>query len=93
MGQSLTLQCEVTTVRGITSKADIVWRRNGTLVNTTRLTATTTEDNHLLVYRDFYIISQLSTYDDGAKYECRLIVYSSPVIQVSNHVRLHVIGK
>ena len=31
VGQSLTLQCEVTTVRGITSRVDIVWSSDGTV--------------------------------------------------------------
>ena len=32
VGQSLTLQCEVTTVRGITSRVDIVWSSDGTVL-------------------------------------------------------------
>ena len=93
VSQSLTLQCKVITVRGIISRADIVWRRYDTIVNTTRLTATTTTKSNLVVYRDFYIISQLSTFDDGANYECRLIIYSSPVIQVDDNVRLDLTGE
>ena len=30
VGQSLIVQCEVTTVRGITSRVDIVWSSDGT---------------------------------------------------------------
>ena len=32
VGQSLTLQCEVTTVRGITSRVDIVWSSGGSIL-------------------------------------------------------------
>ena len=39
VGQSLTLRCSGTTVRGIISKVYIVWRRDNTTVNTTHITA------------------------------------------------------
>ena len=45
VGQSLTLQCEVTTVRGITSSVDIVWSSDGmVLQTTTNLTAAIMND-------------------------------------------------
>ena len=81
VGQSLTLQCEMTTVRGITSRVDIMWRRNNTLVNSTRVTAINAVGSSP-VYRDFYTISQLSTSHDGVTYECRSIIRSRPRIRV-----------
>ena len=74
MGQSLTLYCNGTTARGITSDVDIVWRRDDTIVkNVTHVTPTTTMDN-LLVYEDLYTISQLNISDNNAVYECRMVV-------------------
>ena len=78
VGQSLTLQCEVTTVRGITSRVDIVWRRNDTIINSTRVTAVGSSP----VYRNFYTISQLNTSHDGEMYECRSIIRTRPRIRV-----------
>ena len=54
VGQSLTLQCVVTTVRGITSRVDIVWRNSsgGNELQRKDNVSSTTVDNSL-VYRNF----------------------------------------
>ena len=92
VGQSLTLQCNGTTVRGITSDVNILWRRGNTVIATTRVTAATTTDN-LLVYRDSYAISQLNTSDDDVVYECRLAVHSTPQVRANDFVTLDVTRK
>ena len=56
VGQSLTLQCEVTTVRGITSRVDIMWSSDGTTLRRINDTTAITMDNSL-VYTDSYTIS------------------------------------
>ena len=93
VGESLTLQCEVTTVRGITSRVDIVWMRNNTVVQTTNMTTTTTTMNNLLVYSDSYTISQLSTSDDNIEYRCRLAIRASPMVKADDTVTLDVTGE
>ena len=72
VGQSLTLQCEVTTVRGITSRVDIVWSSDGTWLERMNNVSSTTMDNSL-VYTDSYTISQLSTTDDGRVIQCEVL--------------------
>ena len=79
-------------MRGITSDVNIVWRRGNATVNTTRVTADATVGN-LLVYRDFYIIPQLSTSDDGAMYECRLVVHATSPVIATITLQLDVTGK
>ena len=91
-GHSLTLQYSGTTVRGITSRVYIVWRRGNTIVNTTYVTATAIRGN-LLVYRDSYTIAQLSTTDDGVVYECRLAIQTSSGVRAHDTVRLDVTGE
>ena len=92
VGQSLTLQCEVTAVRGITSRVDIVWRRGSRVVRIIRGASTTM--NNSLVYTDNYTISQLSTTDEDRMYECRLVIHTSHYpIEVANVVRLNVTGE
>ena len=91
VGQSLTLYCNGTTVRGITSSVYIVWRRGNTIVNTTHVTATTMLGN-LLVYRDSYTIMQLSISDDGVVYECTLVIQTSLEVRAHDTVRLDVNG-
>ena len=93
VGQSLTLQCNGTTVRGITSDVNILWRRGNTIIATTRVTAATTTTNNFLVYRDSYTISRLSTSDEGVVYECRLVVHSTPQVRANDFVTLDMTGK
>ena len=92
VGQSLTLQCEVTTVRGITSRVDIVWRRDNAILNTTSVVPVTTVGN-LLVYRDSYTIPQLSASDDGIMYECGVVVHSSSPVRATDTIQVDVTGK
>ena len=92
VGQSLTLQCEVTTVRGISSIVDIVWSSDGMELDKTNSTTPTTMDNSL-VYRDSYTISQLSTTDDGKVIQCKVVINTSPSVMADNNVTLDVTGE
>ena len=89
VGQPLTLTCNVTTVRGITS--EIMWRSDNSIARTIQNPIPTIVDS-LLVYTDTFTISPLRTEDDSRLYECRVIVDTSPVIIVNDTVRLNVIG-
>ena len=91
VGQSLILQCEVTTVRGIISRVDIVWSSNGTLLR--RMNGTTATMGNPLVYRDSYTISQLSTTDDGRVIQCGVVINASPSVMASDNITLDVIGE
>ena len=91
VGQSLTLQCEVTIVRGITSRVDIVWSSNGIVLRRINGTIATTMDN-LLVYTDSYIISRLSTTDDGRVIQCEVVINASPLVMASNNLTILSVG-
>ena len=90
-GQSLRLHCEVTTVRGITSRVDIVWSSNGIVLRRINGTIATTMDNSL-VYTDSYIISQLSTTDDGRVIQCEVVINTSPPVMATDNSTLNVMG-
>ena len=92
VGQSITLQCEVTTVRGITSRMDIVWSSNGMELDRTDNITATTMDNSL-AYTDSYTMLQLSTDDEGRDYWCEVVIHSSPTITNNASVTLDVTGK
>ena len=92
MGQSLTLQCEVTTVRGVTSRVDIVWSSDGTELESTDNVSSTTMYNSL-VYTNSYTISQLSTTDDGRVIQCEVVINTSPSVTATNNVALNVTGE
>ena len=92
LGQSLTLQCEVTTVRGIISEVDIVWSDDNMELNRTDGITATAMDNSL-VYTDNYIFPQLSETDEGSVIECEVVINSSPPVMANNNVTLDVMGK
>ena len=92
VGQSLTLQCEVTTVRGITSRVAIVWSSDGTELERMNDVSSTTMDNPL-VYTHSYTISQLSTTDEGRVIQCEVVINSSPSVMASDSITLDVTGE
>ena len=91
VGQSLTLQCEVTTVRGITSRVDIVWSSDGIPLQGMYDVSLTTMDNSL-VYTDSYTLSQLSTTDEGRVIQCEVVINASSPIMASDNITLDVTG-
>ena len=91
VGYSLTLQCKVITVRGITSRVDIVWSSGGIELERMNGVSSTTMDNSL-VYTDSYTISQLSTTDDGRVIQCKGVINANPSVMTSDSITLNVIG-
>ena len=91
VGQSITLQCEVTTVRGITSRVDIVWSSDGTELARINNVSSTTMDNSL-VYTNSYTILQLSTTDDGRVIQCKVVINISPLIMSASNIILNASG-
>jgi len=76
----LSLQCSVTTVRGITSSVDIVWVINDEEVETVKNILGEIADNSV-VYRNIYNdkISQ-----DSKTYQCTVMISTSPVINATD---------
>jgi len=92
VGESLTLECNVTTVRGITSTVDIIWSSDGReLVRMEGVNVSSTTDNSV-AYTDSYSISQLSTTDDGREYQCEVVINTSPPVTANDSVILNVMG-
>ena len=92
VGQPLTLQCDIVAVRGITNRVDIMWTSNGMIVKRMHGVMPVYMMNTSQVYTDSYIISQLSTNDDGRVYQCEVVVNSSPLITVAGDIVIDVIG-
>ena len=92
VGQSLTLQCEVTTVRGITTRVDIVWSSNGTeLQRMDDVVLSLLNDS--LVYMDTYNDSLLNTTDDGRVMQCEVVINASLSVTANDNITLDVTGK
>ena len=92
VGQSLTLQCNVTTVRGITSGVVIVWRSGGTELQRTNGSSPTTL-NDLSVYIDTYVIPMLNTSHNTREYQCTVEINANPPKIVSDSITLNVNGE
>ena len=92
VGRSLTLQCEVTAVRGITSRVDIVWSSGDVELVRMNDVSSTIVDNSL-VYVESYTISNLSKSDDGRVIQCEVVINTSPSVMASDNITLDVNGE
>ena len=80
----------MTTVRGITSRVNIVWSRSdGILETITGVDSNFSSDNYT-VYLTFYAIPLLSTTDDGRAYQCEIVINASPPVMATGSVTLDV---
>ena len=92
VSQSLTLKCSVTTVRGITSRVDIIWSSDGTELERMEGVNISSTTGNSVVYTDTYYISQLNTTDDGREYQCEVVINTSPPVMANDSVTLDVMG-
>jgi len=76
----------VTTVRGITSRVDIIRRIDNSIMNA----SFSSMDNVSTIYKFSYNISQLSTTDDGRVYQCDVVINTSPPLLVTDSTTLDV---
>ena len=93
VGQSLTLQCNMTTVRGITSGVDIVWSSNGVELKRTRNATVISTHDSTELYLDSYYMTLLSTTDDGRALKCEIVIIAASTITNADNVILDVTGK
>ena len=93
VGQSLTLGCSITTVRGITSRMDIVWSSNGVELNRTEGLNHSSTTNDSVLFTEFYTIPLLSTLDEGRTITCDVFINAMTPVTATNNVTLNVTGK
>ena len=93
VGQSLTLECSVTTVRGITSRVDIVWSSDGVeLMKFEGVTVNLTLSDSA-IYKSSYSVPMLSTNDSERVYECTMVINTDPPLITQSNVILDLTGK
>ena len=92
MGQPLMLECEMLTPRGISSRVDLVWSRDGVEVEHINDISNNFSSPEVVVYTNIYTIPLLGTYDDDIVYECEVIINSSPIHKITDSVTLDVTG-
>ena len=93
VGQSLILECSVTTVRGITSRIDIEWSIDNTILQRTEGVTVTSTASDSVVYKNIYNITQVSTFDDSRVYQCKVIINTNPQLIATGSITLDVTGK
>ena len=91
-GQSVTLDCTVVTVKGITSRVDIVWYSGVQVRRVNNVTASIINGT-AAVYRDSYNISSLTRQHDGRLYSCQAIINNEPLLFAISSIRLNVTCK
>ena len=92
VGQPLTLECNVTIVRGITSRVDIVWRSNGLELKRIEETNISSTSETLETYTVMYDAVQLNTSDDDRVFQCEGIINTSPPLLANVNITLNVTG-
>ena len=93
VGQSLILEANVTTVRGITSRIDIEWSIGNKTLQRTEGVNIISAASDFVVYKDIYNITQVSTFDDGRVYQCKVIINTNPQLMATDSTTLDVTGK
>ena len=92
VGQSLTLECSVTTVRGITSRVDIVWSSDGIEIEKIEGVNVSLSWESAEIYSASYTIPILNTTDNGRVYRCEVVINTSPPVTAENNFTVDVIG-
>ena len=93
VGQPLTLTCNAVTVRGITSRVDVIWSRDGMVIRSTQGGNASLALGRTADYTDTYTISQLNTTDDGREYQCEVVINTSPPVMATGSIMLDVMGE
>ena len=92
-GQPLTLQCNITAVRGITSRVEVIWLDGSTTVRRmSNITAATITDN-TTVYSDSLTIPSLTITHNNRSYTCQALIHATPLLVVSHNLTLNVTCK
>ena len=90
--QTLILQCEVTIVRNITGRVDILWISGDGVLRRFNDTIATATINNSLVYRVDLTLFQLQRADDGTMFWCEVVIDAIPPITANGSITLTVIG-
>ena len=93
VGQSLTLEYSIITVKGITSRVDIVWSSHSLELKRIEGLNHSSTYNDSVLYAELYTIPQLSTLDEGRIITCDVFINAISPVTATNSVTLNVTGK
>ena len=86
-GDKLSLRCDASITKGITSNIHFVWKINDTAVTNPLSNVT------ILMYTSFLNISSLNLTDNYNVYYCQAVLSTSGIASDSASITLNVIGK
>ena len=89
----LMMKCDVTAVRGITSRVDIVWSSNGSELKSTEGANVSSVADNWVFFTSTYVIPQLSTADEGRECQCEIVIDTNSSVTATDVVTLNVTGK
>ena len=87
------LKCDVTIVRGITSRVDILWSSNDVELYSIEGVDINSITNDSVLFTNTYIISQLSTADENREYQCKASIDTALPVTATDIVILNVTSK
>ena len=87
------MECIVTTVRGITSRIDIIWTSDGAEIKKIIGGIVSSSTISSILYRDFYNISLLTIAEEGRVYQCEGVINTTPHLTAESSITLDVFGK
>jgi len=82
------LVCTVTAVRGITSRIDIIWSNNDSVLTSSVAVNVYSSQYDVAIYSATYKTPQLNTTDDGRVYQCEVVIKTSPPVMATGSVTL-----
>ena len=91
IGQSLILECSLTTVRGITSRIDIEWSSGNIILQMIEGIGHVSSNSSVL-YKTIYNITEVSTLDDDRIYQCKVVINTNPQLTATDSITLDVTG-
>ena len=86
VGDPLSLECNVNTVRGITSNVDISWMANEILLR--KDNGTVSENRTAYTYSYYNDSKRLTLNDSNIVYSCHVIINTSPPVDATNNITL-----
>ena len=93
IGDSLTLNCIVTTVRGISSSVNIMWYTGGSVVRRVDNLTVAYTDNNSAIYTDLFEIPSLTAIHNRRYYQCVVVINATQRVYSSNVTRLSLSGE
>ena len=72
------LECNISIVRGMTNRMDIVWMANNTVIRRMNDSLGNLVNN-VIIHRDVYHVSNVGS--DGTEYHCHAVINDSSVVK------------